>query len=244
MGAGSVDRAARGRFDPMDPVDRLQKMTKAIRRDLLEVLTAEPAARTDLGTACRDRTERKPVRGRARMYWGRPGTRHMGVRSRSAEGRRLTAPVLRRAWGHGTRGRGQAGPTERDRVAAGRPSRGRRRGQGGPRLGPVRSGRAVDHLPQRPGSREPGQSGATQEDVCPGPRTGTARSGVVTSLTPPCRHRGVIYEQARPAGGSSGSFGLIATRSEQMLREPATKIPPPAPVAVFPVTETASYMLT
>ena len=32
----------------MDPVDRLDKMTKAIRRDLLEVLTAEPAERADL----------------------------------------------------------------------------------------------------------------------------------------------------------------------------------------------------
>ena len=32
----------------MDPVERLEKMTKAIRRDLLEVLTAEPAARADL----------------------------------------------------------------------------------------------------------------------------------------------------------------------------------------------------
>ena len=32
----------------MDPVERLDKMTKAIRRDLLEVLTAEPAERADL----------------------------------------------------------------------------------------------------------------------------------------------------------------------------------------------------
>ena len=32
----------------MDPVERLEKMTKAIRRDLLEVLTAEPSARADL----------------------------------------------------------------------------------------------------------------------------------------------------------------------------------------------------
>lgn len=32
----------------MDPVERLDKMTKAIRRDLLEVLTAEPAGRADL----------------------------------------------------------------------------------------------------------------------------------------------------------------------------------------------------
>jgi hypothetical protein len=39
----------------MDPVDRLQKMTKAIRRNLLEVLTAEPAARTGLVRRFRDR---------------------------------------------------------------------------------------------------------------------------------------------------------------------------------------------
>lgn len=32
----------------MDPVDRLEKMTKKIRRDLLQVLTAEPADRADL----------------------------------------------------------------------------------------------------------------------------------------------------------------------------------------------------
>ena len=32
----------------MDPVERLGKMTKAIRRDLLEVLTAEPAERAEL----------------------------------------------------------------------------------------------------------------------------------------------------------------------------------------------------
>ena len=39
----------------MDPADHLQKMTKAIRRDLLEVLTAEPAARADLVRRFRDR---------------------------------------------------------------------------------------------------------------------------------------------------------------------------------------------
>ena len=32
----------------MDSVDRLRKMTKAVRRDLLRVLTAEPADRADL----------------------------------------------------------------------------------------------------------------------------------------------------------------------------------------------------
>jgi hypothetical protein len=32
----------------MEPVERLEKMTKAIRRDLLEVLSAEPAERADL----------------------------------------------------------------------------------------------------------------------------------------------------------------------------------------------------
>ena len=39
----------------MDPADRLQKMTKAIRRDLLEVLTAEPAERADLVRRFHDR---------------------------------------------------------------------------------------------------------------------------------------------------------------------------------------------
>jgi hypothetical protein len=54
------------------------------------------------------------------------------------------------------------------------------------------------------------------------------------------------YVQGSVTGGSSGSFGLIATRAEQTKTAALwLRIPPPSPsVAVFPVTEDEPFRVT